>query len=469
MLITGGAGFVGSHLALLFRADREHLRIIALDNLKRRGSEYNIARLRAAGVEFVHGDIRAREDLLSLPRVDLLLECSAEPSVLAGVHEAPDYVINTNLFGTVNCLELARRDGADVIFLSTSRVYPIRTINGLGVRETATRFELEDEQRVPGASSRGLTEAFPLDGPRSLYGATKLASELLLLEYIDTYRLRGVVNRCGVLTGPWQMGKVDQGVVAFWLANHVYGKPLAYFGYGGRGLQVRDILHVRDLYALITLQLERMEEVTGRVYNIGGGREVSLSLRELTEHCRRITGVSLEVQSVPEERALDIRVYLTDHAMATRELGWQPRLGVVQILEEMHGWLVDNRRMLEPILGGGSVLPRARAGGGGTAGRPRSPGRSHGHRGGDGVGRPCRRRIRAFPCRAGAENGVACPRSVPPSAGRAGTVRGRQQAHSHQLGSSGDTLLGSVGRRGGSSVCPLPRRTTGGGGAVRGA
>lgn len=353
ILITGGAGFVGSHLALLFRADRESVRIIALDNLKRRGSEYNIARLRAAGVEFVHGDIRSREDLLTLPRIDLLVEGSAEPSVLAGIDGGPDYVINTNLFGTVNCLELARRDGADVVFLSTSRVYPIRAINALGFRETATRFELEDDQSVRGASSRGLTEAFPLDGPRSLYGATKLASELLLLEYIDTYGLRGVVNRCGVLTGPWQMGKVDQGVVAFWLANHVYGRPLAYFGYGGRGLQVRDILHVQDLYALLRIQLEHMAEVNGQVYNIGGGHEVSVSLRELTEHCRRIAGVSIEPRSVPEERALDIRVYLTDHAKATRELGWRPRIGLVEILEEMHRWMLDNRPLLEPIFGGG--------------------------------------------------------------------------------------------------------------------
>jgi CDP-paratose 2-epimerase len=121
-LITGGAGFVGSNLALMFRADQEDLRIIAFDNLKRRGSEHNIERLRTAGVEFIHGDIRAREDLLTLPRIDVLLECAAEPSVLAGVQEPPDYVVNTNLFGTVNCLELARRDGADVMFLSTSRV-----------------------------------------------------------------------------------------------------------------------------------------------------------------------------------------------------------------------------------------------------------------------------------------------------------------------------------------------------------
>jgi CDP-paratose 2-epimerase len=354
ILITGGAGFIGSHLALLLRADRENVRVIALDNLKRRGSEHNIARLRAGGVEFVHGDIRSREDLLTLPRINLLVEASAEPSVLAGIDEGPDYVINTNLFGTANCLELARRDRADVVFLSTSRVYPIRTINALRFRETPTRFELEDDQNVPGASSRGLTEAFPLDGPRSLYGATKLASELLLLEYIDTYGLRGVVNRCGILAGPWQMGKVDQGVIAFWLANHVYGQPLAYFGYGGCGLQVRDVLHVQDLYALLRIQLERMAEVNGQIYNIGGGHHVSVSLRELTEHCRRITGVSIEPRSVPEDRTLDIRVYLSDHAKATRELGWRPCFSLVEVLEEMHRWLLDNRRLLEPIFGGGS-------------------------------------------------------------------------------------------------------------------
>ncbi len=118
VLITGGAGFVGSNLAIKLKEDYPSLNITVLDNLKRRGSELSLRRLKDAGVEFVHGDIRNREDLI-FEKVDLLLECSAEPSVLAGINSSPDYLMNTNLVGTLNCLEVAREHGAASIFLST--------------------------------------------------------------------------------------------------------------------------------------------------------------------------------------------------------------------------------------------------------------------------------------------------------------------------------------------------------------
>jgi dTDP-D-glucose 4,6-dehydratase len=116
ILITGGAGFVGSNLALLFKAKYPKTKLIVLDNLKRRGSELNILRLKDQGIVFVHGDIRNPEDCELNEKIDLLLECSAEPSVLAGFNESPRYVINTNLAGTVNCLELARKHKADIVF-----------------------------------------------------------------------------------------------------------------------------------------------------------------------------------------------------------------------------------------------------------------------------------------------------------------------------------------------------------------
>ncbi|MBF0317704.1 MAG: NAD-dependent epimerase/dehydratase family protein, partial [Nitrospirae bacterium] len=224
MLITGGCGFVGSSLAINFRRRYPQLKIACLDNLRRRGSELNVARLKPWAVEFVHGDIRSQEDLYGVGDVDVILECSAEPSVLAGYNSSPDYVVGTNLVGTINCLELARRMTHSVtfIFLSTSRVYPIKTINRLNIEETATRFELSDEQTVPGVSRNGLSEQFPLEGVRSLYGATKLASELILQEYVDIYGIKGIINRCGVLTGPWQFGKVDQGVIVHWVARHFW-------------------------------------------------------------------------------------------------------------------------------------------------------------------------------------------------------------------------------------------------------
>ena len=226
VLITGGAGFVGSSLGLGLAQRHPDWQILALDNLKRRGSELNLPRLKQANIQFVHGDIRNIEDLDPVAlQPDLILECSAEPSVLAG-YTSPDYLLQTNLVGTINCLELARQTQADFIFLSTSRVYPIAALKSLKLSELPTRFEMALEQTIPGVSPLGIAEDFPLQGYRSLYGTTKLASELLIEEYRQAYGLNAIVNRCGVLTGPWQMGKVDQGVFVLWVAAHYFQKPL---------------------------------------------------------------------------------------------------------------------------------------------------------------------------------------------------------------------------------------------------
>ncbi len=350
LLITGGAGFVGSTLAISLKNQYPHYQIFALDNLKRRGSELNIARLRQAGVEFVHGDIRNKEDFDALPSVDTVIEASAEPSVLAGLDGTPDYLINTNLFGTVNCLNYALKHKAAFIFLSTSRIYPIKTMERLNFEETDTRFVLTDKQPVPGVSLRGIAENFPLDGARSLYGTTKLASELLIQEYTEFYGLKTVINRCGVITGPWQMGKVDQGVMVLWIAKHYFEQPLAYIGYGGTGKQTRDMLHITDLYRLVDWQLHHLDAVNGEIMNAGGGLQSSASLQELTQICQEVTGKSIPIQQVPENRAADIRLYITDNTKVTALTGWQPQLGIREIVQDIHAWLDTNRAALEPIL-----------------------------------------------------------------------------------------------------------------------
>jgi CDP-paratose 2-epimerase len=350
ILITGGAGFVGSNLALRFKQSRPDSLVVAFDNLRRRGSELALSRLRRGGVTFVHGDVRVREDLFGLGDQDLIVDCAAEPSVLAGLDGSPDYVIQTNLGGTIHCLELARRCRATVVFLSTSRVYPVDPINSLRYVETPTRFELADQQATPGASRHGLSEAFPLEGARSIYGASKLASELLLHEYRAAYGIRGIVNRCGVLTGPWQMGKVDQGVVVLWVARHVFGGRLAYIGHGGTGKQVRDLLHVDDLFELLQLQLARIAEFDGLVCNVGGGREVSLSLLELTALCREHTGRTIAIDAVRENRAQDLICYLSDTRRVAQSTGWRPRHDAAAIVAEISRWIVDHRAELEPIL-----------------------------------------------------------------------------------------------------------------------
>jgi CDP-paratose 2-epimerase len=350
ILVTGGAGFVGSNLCLKFKQSFPNSNIVAFDNLKRRGSELNLARFKQHNISFVHGDVRVLSDFEDLPNFDLIIDCAAEPSVMAGAQGSPAYVIDTNLQGTLNTLELARRMRAKVIFLSTSRVYPIDPINKLNFKETTSRFELLDEQSVLGASSLGLAENFPLEGSRSIYGASKLASELFAQEYIASYGLEVVINRCGVLTGPWQMGKTDQGVIVLWAAQHLFNTRLKYFGFGGTGKQVRDILHVNDLFDLLLIQLADFSRFSGEVYNVGGGREVSVSLRELTDICRDLSGNALDIPGVAEDRSNDIRIYLSDCSKIMNQTGWRPKYDVVGIMTDIFDWLKQNRTQLEPIL-----------------------------------------------------------------------------------------------------------------------
>src|SRR5262245_34713214 len=277
ILITGGAGFVGSNLALSFKRDRPSATVIAFDNLKRRGSELALLRLRTGGVKFMHGDIRNVDDLASAGPANILVEASAEPSVHAGYGDDPKYLVHTNLFGAANCLEYARRHGSDFIFLSTSRVYSIDALRALPLDSNDCRFFLRSGIQQPGVSAAGISEAFSLSGHRSLYGTTKLAAELLVEEYSAMYGLRTIINRCGVISSPWQMGRVDQGFVVLWLSRHLFGGPLSYTGFGGQGLPVRDVLHVDDLYDLIVRQLNGLSEYSGAVFNVGGGMTSSVS------------------------------------------------------------------------------------------------------------------------------------------------------------------------------------------------
>jgi len=350
ILITGGCGFVGSNLAVKFKQKYPELKIICFDNLKRRGSELNLNRLKQNDIEFIHGDIRNIEDLDFNHQLDLIIDCCAEPSVLAGINENPNYLINTNLNGTVNCLNLALKNKAKFVFLSTSRVYPINNIDKIEFEEDETRFSIANNQTLAGITEKGISESFPLDGYRSLYGATKLASELLISEYQNLLGLQTVINRCGVITGPYQMGKVDQGVVVLWMAKHFFNQPLKYFGYGGTGKQVRDILHIEDLFKLIDLQLNNFEKVNGKMYNVGGGNYSSVSLVELTELCAEITGNKINVGSVTETRTADIRIYITDNSKIEDELNWKPANNPKIILAEIFDWIKENESTLKNIL-----------------------------------------------------------------------------------------------------------------------
>ncbi len=351
MLVTGGAGFIGSSLAIEFKRRDPGRRVVAFDNLRRRGAELNVRRLREAGVEFRHGDVRSDSDLAPFREdLDIILECSAEPSVLAGRDGQVRYVVDTNLVGCLNCLELARAAGAAFVFLSTSRVYPTATLCRLRYEDRDARFHLLDDQPVPGASSKGIAEDFPLDGARTLYGTTKLASELLIAEYVDMFGLQAVINRCGVVSGPWQMGHVEQGVFAHWMVAHAFKRPLAYIGFGGQGHQVRDVLHVADLADLIDIQLRSRGALKGEVFNAGGGAGNSVSLAEFTAKCAALTGTRLELTSRHETRPGDVPIYITDNSRVEKRFGWSPARSVDDIAKDLFVWIEGNADALRATL-----------------------------------------------------------------------------------------------------------------------
>lgn len=330
VLITGGAGFVGSSLALAFR--ERGAAVTALDNLHRRGSEMNLRRFRQQGIEFVHGDIRHPSDLEALDgSFDVFIEAAAEPSVHAG----PEAVIDTNLMGTVHCLEFARKRTGVFVFLSTSRVYSIEPLRAIPLDEGETRF-----------TGPAIDETFPTDRSRSFYGASKLASELIIQEYVASYGLRAVIDRCGVIAGPGQFGKVDQGVFTFWMAAHLFGQPLTYTGFGGTGKQVRDLLHPADLFALIEKQLDRSN---GEIYNVGGGLAGSVSLRELTTLCREIGGNDVAVGSNPATSPVDVPYYVSDHTKATNAFDWTPTRTPRDIMTDIAGWIRGNEDELRGL------------------------------------------------------------------------------------------------------------------------
>jgi CDP-paratose 2-epimerase len=351
LLITGGAGFVGTTLAIALKQRFPDARVLVMDNLHRRGSELNLARLARAGVQFVHGDIRSPEDLLALlPEAPgLLIECSAEASAQAGYGGSPEYLIRTNLTGCFHCLELARRTRSDFIFISTSRVYPFEALNNLLFIEEETRFSLAPEQTVLGASPAGISEAFPLEGARSLYGMTKLAAELMVEEYADAYGLRFIINRCGLLTGPWQMAKSDQGVIALWMSAHYFHRGLSYIGFQGTGKQVRDVLHIDDFCDLVVDQIQNFSRYSGQRYNVGGGLVNSLSLWETTRLCEEITGNRIVISSSVETRPADVRIYISNHRLISSMNGWCPYRDIRSTLTDIFNWLRAEETQLRSL------------------------------------------------------------------------------------------------------------------------
>ena len=339
ILITGICGFVGSTLARAFAENGSGHALVGFDNFIRPGSESNRAELKRLGVKLFHGDLRAASDLESLPPVDWVIDAAANPSVLAGVDgkTSSRQLVEHNLIGTVNMLEFCKQHRAGFILLSTSRVYSIAPLARLEiVSENHAYRPASLAARLPSALSvAGVTEEFPTAAPISLYGATKLASEALALEYGETFNLSVFINRCGVLAGAGQFGRPDQGIFAYWINSWLQRRPLKYIGFGGTGHQVRDCLHPRDLLPALTQQLSAPRlAASDRIANFAGGAVSAMSLRQLSDWCAAHLGPHTVTADLTP-RPFDIPWIVLDHAKATRLYDWRPSTPTPAVLEEI--------------------------------------------------------------------------------------------------------------------------------------
>jgi CDP-paratose 2-epimerase len=356
ILLTGACGFVGATLARgraeAFPSDT----IIGCDNFIRPGSERNRLELKSRGIRLIHADLRSASDVEALPPADWVIDCAANPSVLAGVdgRTSSRQLVEHNLLGTINLLEYCRVHRAGLILLSTSRVYSIAALAGLNVRAEGGAYAPVPTASIPlppGLSAAGITEEFSNDAPISLYGSTKLASEAMALEYGETYGFPVFINRCGVLAGAGQFGRPDQGIFSYWINRWLQRQPLAYIGFDGQGHQVRDCLHPRDLLPLLASQFAAAPmPVPDRTINVSGGLASARSLRQLSLWCALRLG-NHGVASQAQPRPFDLPWVVLSSAKAERLWGWRPTTPVEDIWQEIaaHGmaqpeWL----RLSEP-------------------------------------------------------------------------------------------------------------------------
>ena len=352
LLITGICGFVGSTVACALQDERragEPLTIFGVDNFSRPGSESNRHELKRCGIKLFHGDLRLQSDLDGLPAFDWVIDAAANPSVLAGVdgRTSSRQILEHNLASTVNVLELCKRHKAGFILLSTSRVYSIPALAGLPIVEKGGAFMLDSGKPLPkGVSAQGVTEEFSTVPPLSLYGASKLASELIALEYAHTFGFPVWINRCGLLAGAGQFGRADQGIISFWINACLRRQPLKYIGFGGHGYQSRDVLHPRDLVPLLLKQFDYSGQPESRIFNFGGGPANTFSLLQLSRWCAKRFG-ECKIEADPAPRPFDIPWMVMDFSRARSFWKWQPQTTPESIFGEIAEHAAAHKDWLE--------------------------------------------------------------------------------------------------------------------------
>ena len=327
ILITGGCGFVGSNLAL-FLNKKKYINIETLDNLERKGSNFNLLSLKKNNIK--NYNIVNYKKFSKLKKYDLIIDCCAEASIEYSKKNI-DKVLNTNLIGTFNTLKKASIDKAKIIFLSSSRVNSINKI-----RENYKKKHL-----------KSIDENFSNDSPISIYGFTKLASEKIIQEYAYIKDVKFIINRCGVLSGANQFGKQDQGFLSLWVWSHLNKKNLQYIGFGGKGQQSRDVLDIDDLNNLIYLQILNFHKIHNKVFNVGGGKKNSITLKKLTYLVEKITKNKVRFKSIRKTSNYDVPYFITNNNLVTQTYNWYPKTNINKLLIKIYNWQLTNLKNIK--------------------------------------------------------------------------------------------------------------------------
>ena len=336
ILITGGCGFVGTNLSLYLKSKK--FSVYTLDNLSRKGSKFNYTVLKKKKIKNFRINIANYKKLKGLRKFDLIIDCCAEAAVEVS-RKKIDEVFNTNLIGTFNILKKAKRDKSKIIFLSSSRVNSIKNINKIIGNNSNLKKKLYINKLID--------DKFENSRPKSLYGFTKLASEMLIEEFNYAFGLKYIINRCGVISGPLQFGKQDQGFVSLWVIHHIMKKKLSYIGYGGHGNQIRDVLHIDDLCELIHKQIKIINKNYNKLYTVGGSKISYTSLKNLTKICQNITGNKISIDKKRSTSIYDIPYFITDNHKVSRAYKWRPKKNINKIVYDITTWINNNKNLIQ--------------------------------------------------------------------------------------------------------------------------
>ena len=332
ILITGGCGFIGSNIAIFLKNKIKKLTIDSLDDLSRNSSKINLIRLKKNKIKNFNINISNKSKINLLKKYDFIIDCCAEASVEASKLEA-ERVFFTNLVGTFNILEKAKKDKSKIIFLSTSRVYSIKKLLSKAKDINKKKYNFT------------INENFSKKSPISLYGFTKLSSEKLIEEYSFSDNIKYIINRFGVVSGPWQFGKQDQGFISLWLWRFMNKKKLNYIGFGGLGNQVRDIIHVEDVCELILEQINKINKINNKIFNVGGGLNNSISLKELTIKSRKITKNDIHIGKITKTSNYDIPYYVTNNKKIYSFYKWRVKRDLETIINDTFKILIKYKKL----------------------------------------------------------------------------------------------------------------------------